>query len=263
MSELFRNVLISNSGFSNVFIVFLLLIVVFQMIFYYFAKKRSARVSGEKVKYLESCNEEVTDLYDNVRGFRHDFNNMMQIIGGYITLDDMDGLKKYYRNLTTDCKDINGFKVAKITDVEEPTVFNLLFSKSKRAHDFGVDFNFIALTSLKILNVNMYEYTKILGVLLDNAIEAASECDYKIVNITFSLENDSKTIDCLIENTYVDKNIDISKIYEKDFTTKSRKKNSGLGLWGVRKILDDEKTIELETKRNDIFFSQRLSCECI
>lgn len=263
MSELFENILLSNDAFCKMLIAFLFLVVVFQVFFNYFSKRRSSKISNEKVMYLESCNEEVTDLYDNVRGFRHDFNNMLQIIGGYITLNDIDGLKKYYKNLITDCNNINDFKVAKITDVEEPTIFNLLFSKSKCAHNFGVDFNLISLTNLKILNVNMYEYTRILGVLLDNAIESASECECKIVNITFSLENDSKTVDCVIENTYSDKDIDISKIYEKDFTTKSRKKNSGLGLWGVRKILDDEKTIELVTKKNEIFFSQRLSCECV
>lgn len=249
MSELFKVVVFSA--------------VLVQLVFYCFSKRRRLKVSNEKVKYLESCNEEVADLYDNVRSFRHDFNNMMQIIGGYLTLNDIDGLKNYYNNLTVDCGNIVNFKIARITDVDEPTVFNLLFSKSKLAHDSGVDFNLISLANLNILNVNMYEYTRILGVLLDNAIESASECEYKIVNITFASENDSKTIDCVIENTYNDKNIDISKIYEKDFTTKSRKKNSGLGLWGVRKILDDEKTIELITKKDDIFFSQRLSCECV
>ena len=39
---------------------------------------------------------------------------------------------------------------------------------------------FIDLTELKI---KPYEFTRILGILLDNSIEAAQECDKKYINI--------------------------------------------------------------------------------
>lgn len=225
--------------------------------------KHKLDVANEKIKCLETRNEEVTSLYDNVRGFRHDFSNMLQIMGGYISLNDIDGLKKYYKNLTIACKDANNFKLPQISNINEPTIFNLIFSKSQVAHESNIEFNLISLTDLKLLNVDIYEYTRILGVILDNAIEAASECEHKIVNITFEFDKDSQTINCIVENTYVNKNIDLDRIFEKNFTTKSRKKNSGLGLWGVKKILDEEKTIELITQKDDIFFSQKLSCECV
>ena len=32
--------------------------------------------------------------------------------------------------------------------------------------------------------MQVYEFTRILGILLDNAIEASSECEEKIINIT-------------------------------------------------------------------------------
>lgn len=261
MSDLIVNILISNNPLVKILLVILFLVVIFLIAIYHFFRKNKLQVSNEKVKYLESCNEEVTDLYDNVRCFRHDFNNMLQTIGGYIALKDISGLEKYYKNLSNDSK--NGFKIAKITDIEDPTIFNLLFSKSKRAKDMGVDFNLISLTNFRKLSANIYEYTRILGVLLDNAIEAASECKLKIVNITFELEKDSNSINCTIENTYKNKEIDILKIYEKDYTTKGRTKNSGLGLWKVKEILNEEKMMELETNKNDVFFSQKLFCECV
>ena len=43
--------------------------------------------------------------------------------------------------------------------------------------DFFVDLN--------DFKINTYEFSRILGILLDNAIEAASECEEKIINIVF------------------------------------------------------------------------------
>ena len=37
--------------------------------------------------------------------------------------------------------------------------------------------------------MKIYEFARILGILLDNAIEASSECEEKIINLTFSIKN--------------------------------------------------------------------------
>jgi hypothetical protein len=43
-------------------------------------------------------NKTLTILHDNVRAFKHDFNNIVQSIGGYISSENIEGLKKYYSN---------------------------------------------------------------------------------------------------------------------------------------------------------------------
>lgn len=263
MSDLIVNVLTSSNSAAKILLIVLFLGAMLGVAIYLFSCKRKLQVANEKVKYLESRNEEVSKLYDNVRTFRHDFNNMLQIIGGYIALKDIAGLEKYYKNLSIDSKNGNGFKITKITDIKEPSIFNLLFSKLKRAKEMNVNFNLISITDFENISVNIYKYARVLGVLLDNAIEAASECEIKIVNITFDFDEELKTTNCIIENTYKNKEIDLSRIYEKDYTTKPRNKNSGLGLWTIKKILDREKTLDLETKKNSIFFIQKLICECV
>ena len=37
----------------------------------------------------------------------HDFNNIVQSIGGYISTNNMEGLKDYYSGLMEDCKKVN------------------------------------------------------------------------------------------------------------------------------------------------------------
>ena len=61
----------------------------------------------------------------------------------------------------------------------------------------------------------------------------------------------------VIEKTYKNKNINIDKIFEKDFSNKSKDTNSGLGLWEVRQILKKNNNLNLFTSKNDEFFSQQ------
>ena len=109
---------------------------------------------------------------------------------------------------------------------------------------------------LNKLNMKIYEFTRVLGILLDNAIEAAKECEEKIINIEMRKDSKRNRQLLIIENTFPNKDIDTEKIYEKNYSTKSG--NSGLGLWEVRKILKRNNNLNLFTTKNERFFKQQL-----
>ncbi len=50
----------------------------------------------EQLETAEEYNKTLRILHDNVRGFKHDFDNIVTTIGGFIKTNDMDGLQKYY-----------------------------------------------------------------------------------------------------------------------------------------------------------------------
>ena len=135
-------------------------------------------------------------------------------------------------------------------------IYNLLTSKYHEAESKDIKMNMTFLLDLNTLKMKIYEFARILGILLDNAIEASSECDEKIINITF--RNDSKNNRQLItiENTYKNKDIDTEKIFEKGVSEKEN--HTGLGLWEVRKIIKKNNNANLFTSKTDKFFSQQL-----
>ena len=97
-----------------------------------------------------------------------------------------------------------------------------------------------------------YEFCRILGILLDNAIEAAMECEDKRVNLKF-LRKDNKKI-AIVENTYKNFDFDIEKIFEKGFSTKNKTKSEhGLGLWNVKNIIKHNKAFNLVTTKSNFF----------
>ena len=95
-----------------------------------------------------------------------------------------------------------------------------------------------------------------LGIRLDNSIEAAKECEEKIINVKFYDDESRDRQLVIIENTYANKDVDTIKIFEKDYTTKEH--NTGLGLWEVNKILNKHNNLSLFTTKNNKFFIQQL-----
>ena len=109
------------------------------------------------------------------------------------------------------------------------------------------------------LNISTYELCRILGILLDNAIEAAKMCEEKIINIQVrrDFKIDRKLI--IIENTYKNKSLNIDKIFEKGYSTKKNNEElHGLGLWNIRRILHKNSNLNLFTTKKDKLFSQQL-----
>ena len=195
-------------------------------------------------------------MHDSVRGFKHDFDNIVTTIGGYIKTNDMEGLEKYYSQLEEDCEKVNNLYILDPDIINNPGIYNLLTTKYNEAEEEGIKVNLTFLLDLNHLHMKIYEFARILGILLDNSIEAASECDEKILNIVF--RNDTKNNRNIIklENTYKDKDVDINEIFNKGVSGKEN--HTGLGLWEIREILKKNNNVNLHTTKNDNYFSQQL-----
>ena len=213
-------------------------------------------------KVLETTklhNSTLSELNNKVRGFKHDFNNIMQGIGGYICCKDYDGLENYYNQLLCDCTQVNNLSTLNPNLINNPAIYSIVTKNYNRCINDGIKMNITCIADLSDINkyTNIYEFSKILGILLDNAREAANECKNKFINLTFKNENNRNRILVIIENSFINKKIDIDKFFEKSFSTKSQKTNSGLGLWEVRQILRKHNNLNLYTNPNGCSFIQQ------
>ena len=94
---------------------------------------------------------------------------------------------------------------------------------------------------------------RLLGIYLDNAIEAAKETKKKIISI--EIYEVDKNINIVITNTFDNTN-DISKRNDKGFTTKG--KGHGKGLYFAKKMLDKSNWLEESQSILDKYYIQRL-----
>lgn len=246
---------------SNVSSIFLVATIFFCIV-YFFALLNSIYKSckiqelSSNLKQVNSHNQHLQELYDNTRAFKHDFGNIVQAIGGYIDKNDMNGLKIYYSQLFGDFKKLNNLCSLSPDVINNSAIYRIMSSKYNKATKLGIDFYIDVFLDLNTLNMKIYEFSRVLGILLDNAIEAASECDKKVVHVELRKDLSKNRKLLIVENTYKNENIDIERIFEKGFSSKAH--NTGLGLWEVRQILMKNDNLNLYTKTTDEMFIQQL-----
>lgn len=252
LSVNYIDILPVNFTFFN----FICLLIYFCLSFFSLAKIMKLVTTTQQLENAEEYNKTLHILHDSVRGFKHDFDNIVTTIGGYIKTDDMKGLEKYYSQLEEDCQKVNNLYILNPDIINNPGVYNLLATKYSEAEEKNIKVNLTFLLDLNDLHMKIYEFARILGILLDNAIDAASESYEKIINIVFRNESKNNRNIILIENTYKDKAVDLNEIFNKGVSGKEN--HTGLGLWEIREILKKNNNVNLYTTKNENYFSQQL-----
>ena len=243
-----------NSIIYNLIICF----VITYMYIYSIIRKQKEIKKEKYIKILEEKNKNMLEVTDNIRCFKHDFNNIMQAITGYLDVNDIDALQRYFDGIAKECHHMNMIEILNCQVTQNPAIYSVLVNKYRKAKEMGITMNIEILINLNKFEEKSYVISRMLGILLDNALEATSECNEKTINVSFISEKSKNRNLIIVENTYVNKNIDLNKIFEKDYTTKDGKRNSGLGLWKIRDILRKDTSLELFTTKNDEMFKQQL-----
>ena len=130
--------------------------------------------------------------------------------------------------------------------------------KSNRASTTDFSKGIINDTDFKITNMfantkDFKDLTRILGVYLDNAIEASVLSEKKQLGIEiYKVKND---IEIIISNTYSNK-VDKDKIGNERYSTKGLTRGHGLLL--VKRILKNNNRLTSEAKITDAIYSQTI-----
>ena len=168
----------------------------------------------------------------------------------------MKGLQKYYYDLESDSQKTNNLYLLNPEIINNGGIYNLLTKKYHEATSKDIKVNMTFLLDLSTLHMKIYEFARILGILLDNAIEASSECKEKIINLVFKNDNKNSRQIILIENTYNNKVVDTERIFEKGLSSKEN--HSGIGLWEVKNLVKKNNNVNLFTSKTNKYFSQKL-----
>jgi len=134
-----------------------------------------------------------------------------------------------------------------------------IYSEILKIKDNKVNYSLIIDKNLKTVDLielntdTIVDICKIIGVFIDNAIEAVEKLKRKMIMIELYLENNNLNIK--VTNNYK-RNIDIERIHDEGYTTKSG--NHGYGLSLVRKIILSNDIFENNTNISKNTFSQTL-----
>lgn len=206
---------------------FLILIVVVTTLLNSFISIRDRFViikSEAQAHIIEETLIKVENLNKVLRAQRHDFLNHLQVVYGLIGMDEFEASKDYIEKVYNDIQ-----KVSKILKTSNAAVNALLQAKTLNCEKRGIMVNLNVTSQYKDLKIPSWEMCRVLGNLIDNAMDALSEISgEKLLGI--ELFEDLKNYCFRISDNgpMIPDNI-INRIFEAGFTTKGEN-GEGMGL---------------------------------
>lgn len=247
IAKVFYN-LITDYRFSNDVLTYVLLIGTLMIILFSLLRQRS------DTENMFRKNDALIGIMKN-----HETKNELLTIRSKLSDEEDKELCEYIDSIIGDKKVIKSSKISKFRYLPDNGLRSFFYYKVIEAEEKGVrvEVNIAKKVENSFLgNLKTKDFrdlTRIIGVYLDNAIEASSTSEKKQLGIEIYLFKE--TIEIIISNTYNNK-IDEKKIGNERFSTKGKTRGHGLLL--VKRILNENNRITSETKVTDMLYIQKI-----
>ncbi len=237
-----------------------LFIVIFDLTLLLLKEKEKTIHLIKQMKSAEEYSHFTEGLLFEYKSFVHEYKNKLIIIKGIANPKNRD-LHKYIDNILAE-KAVNHYRwLVELNPIPFLGIKSLINFKLLKMKEQNIDVEVYISKELSNLKENYLnkkeknELNTILGILLDNAIEAGLESDEKMAS--FQIYKEKETIVILIANTF--KSINIERFEEKGYSTKG--KNRGLGLHIVKEILKENPIFSKETSILENYFVQKIKIQ--
>lgn len=234
---------------STILIFTIVLIVAYRQLIFFVHTIAIQNETKEKAVYNRQLNDYLTSVqqqYTELRKFKHDFQNIMLSMKTLVDNSDSPELKQYYWDIVKEqgeMTSINRGNVAQVTAIESDPIRGLLIQKFFKANSAKISFQLELTQEHYHFTDNILIIVRILGILIDNAIEYVETIDDKVVTCAITQTDD--TIEITIDNP-IQEDINFKDIFQSGFSTKND--HAGFGLANVRRLISETNNLYLETK---------------
>lgn len=200
-------------------------------------------------QYMQSLEKVNRDM----QSFRHDHANILLSLRGYIENDDIIGLKKYFDNQIIRVEQQTLYKnqlFSQLDRLQVVEIKGLISTKLLLADELSIPISVEVPQTIKDISIDRLHLSRILGVFLDNAIEASTSLEVPQINLAFlSVTNE---VIIVIENKILHKNINFQQLFTERYSTKGTSR--GFGLYSVKNILSGYPNITWNSRIENLWF---------
>ncbi|NLR09760.1 MULTISPECIES: GHKL domain-containing protein [Lactobacillaceae] len=192
-----------------------------------------------------------------IRQFTHNYQQQMLRLGDYLDAEDYDGLAAYYRTLSSRWSATHhlvGLEAAGLEQLGDPPLKSLLFQKLLAAQNHNREIRLEIPDPVKTIPMDSMQLLRIMGILLDNAIEAPAVGDNP--TIYCAIFDYPEAVELAVANPVSATNPPkINQFMRADYTTKGG--HHGLGLSTVHDIIDrtENAALQIAIKRDRLYFT--------
>ena len=206
---------------------------------------------------LQDYTRNLEAMYNSLRSFKHDYVNILLSLSGYIEDGDMDRLKDFFESKIFPTKNLitgEDYKLNQLSNISVLEIKSLLSAKMIYAHESGIDITIDIPDKVESFLIDTVDLARILGIFLDNAIEATLETEQPQIGLNIIQNKTSVSI--IISNRFRDNGLMLHKLKQKGFSTKIG--HQGIGLGNAQKIISSYDNVLLETTMKCDYFTQHI-----
>lgn len=220
-----------------------------------YLEKIQAEAKQNALQDLQDYTHNLETMYNSLRSFKHDYINILLSMSGYIANSDMDELKQFFETKifpTKNLIDQGDYKLNQLSNIGLLEIKSLLSAKLIYAYESGIDVTIDIPDRVDDFPMDTVDLARILGIFLDNAIEAASATNQPQIGLNIIQHEAGVSI--IISNCFQDNGAVLHKLKQRGFSTKTG--HQGIGLSNARKIINSYNNVLLETTMQPGCFTQ-------
>ena len=206
-------------------------------------------------EHLQTYTDEIVGLYNEIRGFRHDYAGMLVSMQMAIDSRDLQEIDRVYNEVLVKANQklrSDKYTYFDLNNIEDSALRSLIAQSIVYARNKNVEFTLEVKDTITKLSIDLLDLVRMMSVLLNNAVEGAAESYLKQMEVAV-IKMDLETV-IVIQNSCKITMTPSEDLFELGFSTKGR--NRGIGLNNVKEILDKYDNIILETEMEDNTFRQ-------
>ncbi|MFG6347911.1 MAG: GHKL domain-containing protein [Lachnospiraceae bacterium] len=206
---------------------------------------------------LQDYTRNLEAMYNSLRSFKHDYVNILLSLSGYIEEGDLDRLKDFFESKIFPTKNLitgEDYKLNHLSNISVLEIKSLLSAKMIYAHESGIDVTIDIPDKVESFLIDTVDLARILGIFLDNAIEATLETEQPQIGL--NIIQNKTGVSIIISNRFLDNGVMLHKLKQKGFSTKIG--HQGIGLWNAQKIISSYDNVLLETTMKCDYFTQHI-----
>lgn len=241
------------------FLVFFILLIISMFIVLFLALQRyKIKQREEELKNFEAYIASIEQINRDMRKFKHDYVNILTSLKTFIDDKNYQGLQTYFYDHILEINhhaQLNEQALMMLNNLKIDSLKGLFTTKIMRAQAEQIPFYVEVVEEITDIPIDPITLNRLVGILLDNAIEAANDADEKEVRVAIIQMNEAILI--VINNTYdTSQNLKIHELFQNGFSTKGN--NRGLGLSTLRDMKKQLPNVTSRTSINPPNFTQEL-----
>lgn len=245
-------------GYALIFIsILLFFVIVIILISISTLREIRYKQSLEEIETYYEYTLQIESINNEMRKFRHDYVNILTTMSEYIRENDMDGLKTYFNDNIVPMKDnlqMNSIKINGTDNLKVRAIKGLITTKILQAQEKNIPISIEVPELIDHIEMNTVDLSRIIGIIIDNAIEASEELEDALIRIAFI--NVETSVMFIVMNKCKEDMPKIHELFQDSFSTKGD--NRGLGLTTLKEITDTTENVLLDTTIENGYFVQKV-----